>query len=76
VAIPVALTLAAIAAGWLLATAAGRSVPAGILGVAAAEGVLLAGLAILRRNLLRETANLVLGGVRSVAATGARTPTT
>lgn len=68
IAIPVPLTLGGIAAGWLLAREAGGTVAAGILGVAAGELVLLGGLALVRRRLLRETAELVAGGVRSLGA--------
>jgi O-antigen/teichoic acid export membrane protein len=67
VAAPVLLTLAGIGAGWALAHEAGESVLAGLLGIAAGELVLIGGLAVVRRRLLRETSDLLRGALRSTA---------
>jgi O-antigen/teichoic acid export membrane protein len=57
--------------GWAIATAGDRSVLAGIAGAAAGEIVLVGGLMVVRRSLLRETYALLLRSARARSAPGA-----
>jgi O-antigen/teichoic acid export membrane protein len=62
---PAAVALAAGAAGWAIATAAGETLPAGAAGLLAGELVLLAGLAAVNRPLLSSTWALGARAVRN-----------
>jgi O-antigen/teichoic acid export membrane protein len=59
-------------AGWLVADASGGSVTAGLMGVAAGELILLAGLAAGSRGALRDARLLVEQGLRGLRPAGAR----
>jgi hypothetical protein len=63
-----AAATAACAAGWGLAVAAHRTALAGLLGVFAAELVLVAGLALARRELLVAAYDLVADAIRGATA--------
>ena len=66
---PATLAAAAAAAvGWLLARAAGGSVPAGLVGLAAGELLLLAALALAARTALADTRVLAVDALRGIAA--------
>jgi hypothetical protein len=54
VGVPIAIGIAAAIVGWLTADASGRSVWAGLLGVAAGEALLLGALFAVRRSALRD----------------------
>lgn len=66
-AVPAAISLVALAAGWLVAHVPHERLLGGIAGFVAAELVLLAGLALLSRSGLRDAAVLVRQGVGSLA---------
>jgi O-antigen/teichoic acid export membrane protein/glycosyltransferase involved in cell wall biosynthesis len=64
---PTLASAAAAAAGWLVARAAGGSVPAGLLGLAAGELLLLAALAVAARTALADTRVLATDALRGIA---------
>jgi O-antigen/teichoic acid export membrane protein len=66
--LPTALAALAGALGWLIAAWAGETVLAGMAGALGAELALLAGLALVRRSLLRQTYLLVRRSVRGAPA--------
>jgi O-antigen/teichoic acid export membrane protein len=72
--VPIALGVAAGALGWLIADGAGRTIAAGLLGVAAGEAMLWATLALVRPAALGETRRLVARAFSTLA--GAPTPAT
>jgi hypothetical protein len=59
------------AVGWATAQAAGSTLLAGLAGLAAAEAVLVAGLALTRRRLLADAWTLAARAVRNSLAGGA-----
>jgi O-antigen/teichoic acid export membrane protein len=65
---PTAVAIAAAAAGWVLADAAGGSIGSGLLGVAAGETILFATLAALRRSVLRDVRLIMGDAVGNLAA--------
>lgn len=61
---PTLLAMLAGAAGWLIASEGAETVPRGLLGAAVGELVLVGGLALVRRTLLRDTYELLVRSVR------------
>jgi hypothetical protein len=68
---PATIAAVAMGGGWLVATAGDRTILRGTLAAAAGEVLLLAGLALVRRGLLRDTRALVAEAVRGAIATRA-----
>ena len=62
---PIVVGLVAAGAGWLVADAAGSTIPAGILGVAAGEALLFVALLLLRASTLSDTRGLMTMAIRN-----------
>jgi O-antigen/teichoic acid export membrane protein len=67
---PVAIGVAAAVAGWLVADAAGRSIGAGLLGLAAGEAIVFGALLAVRRPALRDTRGLATRAIGGLAGRG------